>query len=230
MNCPLQEFSHPFSFDPRFGFTPEQLHAVMPPQTFDGFEAFWRETYAEARSLEVAMDIRPSATESLAGHEVYDVSFLALGGRRIGGWLTVPTDAAPRCAIVHGHGYGGRFMPELSPLAIPAIRLFYCTRGFHRSAMEDVPDIASLHVVHGIANRDTYVLRGCAGDLWAAVGALKEYAPQFADRLFYTGSSFGGWHRCACLAMGGAVSACPYRAADFWGSSLPSERSLYRQR
>jgi len=191
----LPHFEHPYSFDPRYGHTPEQLLAVEPPRCFDGLEAFWRESYAQARAMETGWECRPSADETLQGHElydVYDVSFLALGGRRIGGWLTVPRDTEPRCAVVVGHGYGGRAAPDLSPQALPSIRLYYCTRGFHRSAYDDLPDIASRHVVHGIESRESYILRGCAGDLWAAVGALQAYAPQLADRVFYTGSSFGG--------------------------------------
>lgn len=188
----LPAFEHSFPFDPRYGYTPEQLLEVEPPHSFDGFEAFWRESYAQAQTLELGWECRPSATGALEGHDVYDVSFLALGGRRIGGWLTVPRDVEPRCAVVHGHGYGGRAAPELSSLAIPAIRLFYCTRGFNLSAADDLPNVSTKHVVHGIGSRESYILRGCAGDLWAAIGALQAFAPEFSDRLFYTGTSFGG--------------------------------------
>lgn len=72
------------------------------------------------------------------------------------------------------------------------VAIQFCARGFHRSAHHDLPDEANRHVLHGITNRATYILRGCVADLWCAASALIELYPAAAHRLHYYGGSFGG--------------------------------------
>ncbi len=190
-------FAHDYPFDPTYGYDESGLLAIEPPLPPDDFEAFWKERYARA----VAIPPRPSrrATE-VPGREdleLYEVEYdaLGLGGEatfRVGGWLLVPRQAEPvRCEVV-GHGYGGRPEPALDLVEPPAARLFVCKRGFHRSARPDLPDTSEEHVLHGIGSRETYVHLGNAADLWGAVSALVEWFPHLADRIDYTGGSFGG--------------------------------------
>ncbi len=190
-------FPHDFPFDPTYGYTDQTLRQVEPPAVPGDFAAFWRERYAAARAVPVALASRPSDNFDSKHVAVEEVEFdaLGLGGeepRRLGGWLVTPKRVAPVRAEVVGHGYGGRDAPELHPSDPPAVRLFLCMRGFHRSASPDLPDTADRHVLHGIASRQTYLHLGCAADLWAAVTALQTRFPEFASRTDYRGSSFGG--------------------------------------
>jgi cephalosporin-C deacetylase len=50
----------------------------------------------------------------------------------------------------------------------------------------------NLHVLHGIAARETYVHGGCVADTWCAVTALQHLVPEAAARIAYLGGSFGG--------------------------------------
>ncbi len=166
----------------------EALLQVQPPPVFEGFEPFWRESYRRAR--EVAPEPRLSTESELRdGYRIHTVTFRAGDGRILGGWVAFPTEAEPEYAFIEGHGYGGRPAPG-SLLGRPAVRIFPCARGFHRSAGPDVPDNVAKHVVHGIGSKETYVLGGCAMDLWAAVGVLAELAPGLP--ITYAGRSFGG--------------------------------------
>lgn len=185
-------FVHEFPFDPAYGHDLQALKVVVPEAPFPEFKAFWKETYRLAR--EIPLDFQCSPSETTApGFQVYDVSYTSWEGRRIGGWIIVPTNEAPKAAIVVGHGYGGRSTIEgVEHSAFPAIRLYFCARGFGRSAAEDLPDTSAFHVIHHVDDREKYIIRGCVADVWASVSALLAFAPEFADRLYYSGSSFGG--------------------------------------
>ena len=54
------------------------------------------------------------------------------------------------------------------------------------------PAEASLHVLHGIGNRETYIHRGCTAEIWSAASVLIEQFPAVTESLHYFGSSFGG--------------------------------------
>lgn len=174
--------------DPTYGYDLDALRRVPAPEGPDDFDAFWRETYAEARGVPLRLERRPVPCAD-ARFRVWEVNFDAWGGVRLGGWLAVPAAGPVERGLVVGHGYGGREAPALVPgVAV----LSPCARGFHLSARADLPDEAMRHVVHGIARRETYLHRGCAADLWAAASALLEFYPETAPRLGYRGASFGG--------------------------------------
>lgn len=182
---------HHYPFDPTYGYSLDTLLEVPAPPGPDDFEAFWRDTYDQARALPLNLAHRES-TLSTEDVEVREVEFDAFGGVRLGGWFTRPRQAVITRGLVVGHGYGGREAPEVGVGEPPAAMLFPCARGFHRSAVEGIPDTGGRHVLHGIEHRDTYIHRGCAADLWAAASALIELAPGVADRLHYRGGSYGG--------------------------------------
>ncbi|MEX0653232.1 MAG: acetylxylan esterase [Phycisphaeraceae bacterium] len=184
---------HDFDFDPTHGHDLDALLAVGCPEPVADFEAFWRDTYDQARAVPPRPTLR--RVDEREGQVVYEIAFDAWGDVRLGGWLTVPVGVEARDiqrGVVVGHGYGGRQGPELNVPGPPAIVLFPCARGFDRSARPDLPDVSARHVLHGITSRDTYIHRGCAADLWAAASALLELHPQVADCLDYLGGSFGG--------------------------------------
>ena len=174
--------------DPTYGYDLDALRRVPAPPGPDDFDAFWRETYAEARAVPLRLERRPVPSPD-ARFRIWEVEFDAWDGARIGGWLAAPADGGIEKGIVAGHGYGGRDAPAL---VARAATLSPCARGFGRSARPDLPGEAMRHVLHGIGRRETYLHRGCAADLWAAATALLELHPAVAPRLGYRGGSFGG--------------------------------------
>ncbi len=194
MNKTVPNIAHPHPFDPTYGYDLEQLLAVGVPDEPPDFAAFWEQTYALSRSLPLRIEKRkvPCARGDFV---LYEVEFDSLGGVRIGGWITLPKstgDAAPRGGWVVGHGYGGRDEPSFDLPSPAGAAIFFCARGFNRSAHPALPSEAPRHVVHGIENRESYAHRGCVADLWAAATALIELFPGAAENLRYCGTSFGG--------------------------------------
>ncbi len=184
-------FSHDFRFDPTYGYDLKALRAVPAPEAPNDFEEFWRRLYEEARAGPPAPTLRlaDGGTDDI---EIFDVAFTALGGLRLGGWLTKPRHEPVTRGVVVGHGYGGREQPDINLPMEGAAAIFPCARGMSRSRQAGIPDHAAAHVLHGIESRETYVHGGCAADLWAAASALIELLPEAARRLDYIGGSFGG--------------------------------------
>jgi cephalosporin-C deacetylase len=180
---------HGFPFDPTYGYTREGLLAIAPPPAPADFDAFWRGTYAEAASVPLQLERAPASCHS-ARHRVEIVRFTVLGGHRVGAWLVTPAEGAPTAAGVVGHGYGGREAPDFERRQ--AALLYPCMPGFHLSAARDLPAQAADHVVHGIATRETYLLRACVAALWASAWVMARLFPDLGGRLRYLGASFGG--------------------------------------
>lgn len=182
---------HGFPFDPTYGYDLERLLAVEAPEGPDDFEAFWRRTRAEAMDVPLRLESREVSCP-VAGYSLFEVEFDALGGARIGAWITVPKKGPHRGGSVVSHGYGGRGAPDYLLPAPPGPAIFPCARGFNRSARKDLPAESSGHVVHGIERRETFIHRGCAADVWAAASALLALHPAAAEDLRFLGGSFGG--------------------------------------
>lgn len=184
-------FEHNFSFDPTCGYTREALLSVGLPDAPSDFDTFWRATFAETQAVPLDM-VHMREDSSHPNVAVFDIAFTTFGNVRIGGWLVAPRRTKPTCGFVIGHGYGGRTAPELALPVSNAVAIFPCAPGFNKSATPDIPDRAVAHVVHGIAHRDTYILRHSVAALWSAASALLELHPEVVDRLYCIGGSFGG--------------------------------------
>jgi cephalosporin-C deacetylase len=184
-------FAHGFSFDPTHGCDLAALLRVGPAPEPPGFAAFWRDTFAQAQAVPLALEITPSA-RALKNFDVFDVRFASFEGVRIHGWLTKPKTGPISRGFVIGHGYGGREGPDPWLPARQAAAIFPCARGLSLSRMPGVPGVAAGHVLAGIGSRETYIHRGCAADVWAAASALLAAVPACAGRLDYLGGSFGG--------------------------------------
>jgi len=182
---------YPFAFDPTYGLQLEQLQAIEPPEAPAGFDEFWQKRYVAA----MAVDPQPRLRHSRLHHDnwhVFDISYTSTGSFQINGWLLVPRHGQVGRGLIVGHGYGGRDQPDFDlPLEETAV-LFPCSRGLSLSASPQIPADAGGHVLHGIANRDTYVIGGCVEDLWLAVSALETLYPWIAGHIGYSGISFGG--------------------------------------
>jgi cephalosporin-C deacetylase len=169
----------------------QQFLEIPLPEEPDDFKSFWKRTYEESRNVPLRLASR-EVESRFDGYRLFEVEYDSLAGVRIGGWITVPREVEPERLVVMGHGYGGRESPGLPIPGPPAAAIFFCARGFHRSAREDLPNNAAFHVVHGIQSPETYMHRGCVADLWGAASAVSELYPHLASRLDYLGASFGG--------------------------------------
>ncbi|MDW5323884.1 acetylxylan esterase [Plantactinospora sp. KLBMP9567] len=171
------------------------LSQVGVPPPPDDFADFWTGLHQRARQVDPAPVARPSGhpESSRPGGSTYDVEFTSLGGIRLGGWLRLPADGRVERGLVVGHGYGGRATPDAAVPVERAAALYFGSRGLPtRGLVPGIPDTARRHVLHGIADRGTYVHGGCAADVWAAVSALCRLVPEAAARVDYLGTSFGG--------------------------------------
>jgi len=178
-------------FDPTYGYDLARLRQVPAPAGPPDFAAFWQQTYMQCRQIPLRLDRRQVPCSNPAIN-LYEIEYDSWDGGRIGAWLTIPADGKINRGLVVGHGYGGRAEPSLTTPPPAEVAIQFCARGFHRSARADLPADAGRHVLHGIGNRATYIIRGCVADLWGAATALIELYPATAQRLHYYGSSFGG--------------------------------------
>lgn len=191
MNRLAPQLEHPFPFDPTFGYNLDQLLAVQAPEAPADFADFWHQTYSEARRIPLNLSSREVAC-STPGYRLFHVEYNSLGAIRIGAWITLPASGELNGGWVVGHGYGGRQEPHYALPLPPGPAIFFCARGFDRSAHRSIPGEAMYHVRHGIESRETYVLRGCVADIWGAASALIQLFPEAAQNLRYHGGSFGG--------------------------------------
>ena len=181
----------PLPFDPTYGYDLPRLRHVPAPVGPADFAEFWQQTYAQCRQIPLRLECRPVPHPNPAVN-VFEVEYNSLDSARIGGWITIPADGNFHRGLVVGHGYGGREAVDVGSPPPAEVTIQFCARGFHRSARPDLPNESSRHVVHGIGDRATYIIRGCVADLWGAASALLELYPAAAKRLHYYGGSFGG--------------------------------------
>jgi cephalosporin-C deacetylase len=206
--------NHDFPFDPSHGYDREQLLAVGPPPAPRDFEPFWRATYAAAAAVPPHVTRREIPSPHMA-FKFEEIEFDAWGDRRIGGWMLTPRDAPPRRWVVNGHGYVSPDVPTAADCRDGEATLSICCRGFGRSRSPDIPDVAVRHVVHGIADRESYIHRGCTADIWAAASAVLALFPPAAGRLGYRGGSFGGGIGAMALAWDDRFSAAALDMPSF---------------
>jgi len=184
-------FEHNYDFDPTYGYSKADLLELGLPEAPDGFDDFWEETFS--KNAQVALNTEREPLESpFDGSRLSKVSFDTLGAFRIGAWLLEPEDALPASGVVIGHGYGGRGGPDTNIDLSSRAAIFPCAPGFNLSARPDIPDNSYGHVVHGIEDRDRYIIRFCVASIWSAASVLLELHPYIRDRLYYAGVSFGG--------------------------------------
>lgn len=184
-------FAHDFPFDPTYGYSEIDLLGVGLPEAPHDFDDFWRDTFTR----NAAVDLDATVLASDSPDDRYDLriaEFDTLGGHRVGAWILAPKTGDVKAAFVTSHGYGGRTGPDFDLLADGAAAIFPCAPGFNLSASDDLPGEKMGHVVHGIAERETYLIRPCVTSLWSAATLILDLYPQTSDRLYLTGGSFGG--------------------------------------
>jgi cephalosporin-C deacetylase len=187
----IKQFIHHYRFDPAYGMDLAQLLAASPPAEPDDFAAFWQHRYAAALQQDTRPRIKPG-DQLIGNHTVSELHYSSTDGVEIGGWLLQPRCEPVRRGAIVGHGYGGRTAPDLLSGLDDAAVLFPCYRGMSRSPVAGLSPEPYQHVLHGIEDRDRYVLGGCVDDLWLGVSALLTLFPQLMGRVACLGISFGG--------------------------------------
>ncbi|MDO1582295.1 acetylxylan esterase [Rhizobium oryzicola] len=183
--------SHSFPFDPTYGYSLERLQQVGVPEAPEGFDVFWRQKYDAALAVPVQVERKPSKLSD-PRWTVEEVRYVSTDGVRIGAWLLTPKNRPIRQGIVVGHGYGGRDGPDFDFPGTDAVLLFPCARGMSLSAQPPFPSMSVWHVLHQIEEPEKYLIGGCVQDIWVSVSVLSVLHPDIADRIGYSGISFGG--------------------------------------
>jgi cephalosporin-C deacetylase len=190
----MKPINHPFSFDPTYGHSLEELLALKYSESEPtGFVDFWLELKRKSDHTPLAISTQEVPSPE-PGFRLLKVFYSIYPDYRVGAWMICPTDLSKvRFGIVWGHGYGGREGPEWSKAAPDRIVIFPVAPGFHISAHSCIPlNDSSQHVLHGIDDKNAYVLGPCACALWRAVDVLQKFAPQPLEQFHYGGWSFGG--------------------------------------
>lgn len=186
----MTPLKHELAFDPTYGCDEDALRGIAAPPMAEGFAGFWQRTRVEAEAVALHCERRALPAPG-PGWKLSEVYFDSWGGYRVGAWLLEP-DARCSAGLVLGHGYGNPGAPGAPAAQDQLARLFVCMPGFSLSARADLPNEPPRHVVHGIASRDTYILRACVAAMWGATRALAELCPGAVGHLGYEGGSFGG--------------------------------------
>lgn len=200
---------------PLFDLSPSELERYRPELTAPAdFDAFWRETLADAEAR--AWDARFEPFDAgLATVETFDVTFAGFAGDPIRAWLLLPARRdGPVPGVVQFIGYGGGRGDAIDWLLWPSAgyaTLVMDTRG-QGSAWRrgDTPDpgaaAAGPHhpgfMTMGVLDPHSYYYRRLYTDAVRALHTLRRHPAVDAERVAATGSSQGGG---VTLALAGLV-------------------------
>ena len=202
------------------------------------FDAFWRATLAEARSVSLDPVFTPVAA-GLPVFDCYDVSFSGFAGHRIKGWLILPKGGAADCVVKYiGYNGGRGFLHEhlFWPSTGRAV-LVMDTRGqgagWAVGATADPvgsdPSQAGF-MTRGIGSPDSYFFRRVFTDAVRAVEVAKSFACIDPARVSVAGGSQGGGISLAVAGLVpgllGVMPDVPY-LCDFARSVAVASRDPY---
>lgn len=212
----------------------EQLKTYQPArQEPSDFDAFWRETLAQARQS--PLEARFETVEyGLQTVEAFDVTFNGYAGQPVKGWLLMPRQRSGSLAcVVETIGYGGG-------RGFPLDWLLWSSAGYAHLVMDtrgqgsvskpgDTPDLpvdgSSPHfpgfMTLGILDPKTYYYRRVFTDAVRAVETARSHPAVDATRVAETGGSQGGGITLAVSGLVPDVTAvmpdvpflCHYRRA-----------------
>ncbi len=180
------DIKHDYAFDPTCGYSEAELLAITPPPEPEDFRAFWAETRRLAFVAKPQYTVKEIWCET-PGDRLYIVRARSWDGFDIGMWVSRP--AVSKSAFIGGQGYGN---PSAAWIEKDFTVCMPCVRGLGLSQCKEVPWIVKDHIIHGIASRDTYILRGVITDIWLAASVLLDMFPDCAGNLNYFGGSMGG--------------------------------------
>jgi cephalosporin-C deacetylase len=205
------------------------------------FDAFWKQTLADAARHDLAAKFVRVEDPSYQLVEAYDVSFRGFGNQEVKGWLVLPAQRKGKLpCLVSFVGYGGgRSFPveHLAPAVAGFAHLVMDTRGQGSSwspgATADQattgPHIPGF-MTQGIESPQTYYYRRVFTDAVRAVDAAAGHPAVDPKRIAITGGSQGGGICIAAaglcgrkvkLAMPDVPFLCYYRRATTLVDSFP---------
>jgi cephalosporin-C deacetylase len=176
------------SYDLTFGYSRDEIINTQPPADEPAdFAEFWQNNYQEAMDCG-ASDIHCAEIWSPNKEmKIFEVDFISLGGIRIGGWICQPEN--PKGGILRCHGYGNPGEPVLDE----NFTVFsFCMRGMGRSKTPMAPWQPAAHIIHNLYDREHYLLRSAAADIWLATSVFLKLYPEYKENLNYQGGSFAG--------------------------------------
>ncbi|MGM1017470.1 MAG: acetylxylan esterase [Actinomycetota bacterium] len=191
----------------------EELRRFLPDVAEpDDFDAFWRDTLAEARAIGGELSVVP-ATTPISELIVEDLTFPGFGGEPIRAWVTRPRTDDPRPAVIEYIGYnGGRGVAgeQLRWAAAGYVHILMDTRGQGSGwgTGGDTPDPhgsdASVpgFMTRGISDPATYYYRRVFTDAVRLVDAVRTLDSVDPGEIAVTGASQGGG---IALAVAGLV-------------------------
>ncbi|MFF1574318.1 acetylxylan esterase [Leifsonia sp. NPDC058292] len=199
------------------------------------FDAFWRDTIAEARSLGDAVVLAPASTP-ITELIVEDLTFPGFVGEPVRAWVSRPKDAVhPLPAVVEYQGYGGG-------RGLPGERVLWALSGYVHIVMDtrgqgsawgtggDTPDPHGSgpalpgYMTRGIDDPADYYYRRVFTDGVRLVDAVRELPFVDADRVAVTGGSQGGGIAIAVAALSdglrGVMPDVPFLCAFRRGADI----------
>ena len=164
----------------------EFLRLTAPEEPAD-FVSFWKETYALATAQTPTWHIEREIWSQEEDTRTYLVRAKTWDNCEIAMWISRPENSKGGLLIGQGSG-----QPATAGYYPSMTVCFPCVRGLGQSQCKDIPWVVKKHVLHGIASKATYILRGVVSDLWTAATVMTEMFPDTAENLCYSGGSMGG--------------------------------------
>lgn len=195
------------------------LKNIQPPPSPPDFTAFWSARYRQAMQVQPHPKLYRNS-EQRADFDVYDLNYQSINDVQIRGWALIPKHKPVIRGVVVGHGYGGRDAPDFHLPITNCAFLFPCFRGLARSQHPAIPSDPNQHALHGLDNKDHYILGGCVADVWLAVSALLDLFPQVNGHVGYLGISFGGGIGALALPWDRRIQRAHFNVPTFGNQPL----------
>lgn len=199
----------------------------LEPSPPDGFEAFWRETAAQAQEAPLEFELKASGRASPSGHPVDEAVFRGISGEPRHGWLARADDpAAP--GFVWLPPYGRWSMPPDKYGTRPGYTSLSLNFFGHGAFHEEEYTPARGYFAEGVETPESWVFRRMFQDAVLALRVLGACGAADPGRLAAAGLSQGGGMAVWLGAWAEGVRAV---AADFpFLSGMPwvQERGFYR--
>ena len=178
------KIEHNFEFDPTNGKSQAELLAIKPGIPPEGFEAFWRAHYAQVMAKKPEYTVEAELWSPRSGEKLYRVRVRNYDSVEFVMFIARPENSCG--GLVIGQGYGNPATPVLSQYNLTTA--FACVRGLGLSQCKTIPWQVSDHVLHGIADKYTYILYGVIADQWMTASVLLDMFPGFIQLCDFLGA------------------------------------------
>lgn len=158
----------------------------------EDFADFWRSTLDALEAIAPEARLEYSEPHSNQQADVYRVTLQSLDHVTLRGWFAKPrhVDTAPAILIVPGYTQA-LYPPREWATEHGLCALALSVRGHEGSRDDSDPGFPGT-LVHGIADKSTYIYRGIFCDTWRGVDILKELPGVNPTKVAVTGLSQGG--------------------------------------